>query len=250
MRTTLLLSTAVLLASSVAVGQPAAPARQSSTPQDRPAASQTAEKGVIVSNTFRTEKLQGLKVKNPEGEELGSLHDLVLDMENHRVRYAALSHGGFLGIGDKLFAIPIEALRLKHDGDDTFFVVDIDKETLKTAPGFSQDAWPDFANQEFIAGMEKHYGRYQTFEGTVESTANDRLVITDRIGRQQTFNIGPHVRIMTDGDKADLNDLRQGQHVQLTLTERDGKQVVTTIRSSVERTARQPQRNDNLPRNR
>jgi sporulation protein YlmC with PRC-barrel domain len=226
--------------------QPGGPPR--GTPNQRQATANDEGKSITAQKTFRADKLNGMKVKNPEGEDLGTIEDLVIDMQSHQVRYAALSHGGFLGIGDKLFAVPIEALRLKHAGDDSHFVLDVDKETLKNAPGFAKDAWPDFANPTWMAGMEKHYGRWAVVDGTVESAADGKLQVTDRSGKQHTFNIGPNVQIVAEGDSIDLDDLRKGQHVKITTTERDGKRVVTTIQGEVERTARQPGERTTTPR--
>src|SRR3569623_2906303 len=56
--------------------------------------------------------LQGDKVVNPKGENLGKIEDIMIDVASGRVAYAVLSFGGILGIGDKLFAIPWHALTL------------------------------------------------------------------------------------------------------------------------------------------
>lgn len=90
----------------------------------------------------------GAKVLNRAGEQLGSLKELGIDLEDGRIAYAVLSFGGFLGKGDKLFAIPWEALLLNPK--DHTFIVDVDKEVLKEAPGFDKDHWPDNAHEEFM----------------------------------------------------------------------------------------------------
>jgi sporulation protein YlmC with PRC-barrel domain len=237
------------LASMAWAQQPGGPPRGTPGPNQPGQAKRADGDSVVTNKTFRAEKLQGMKVRNPEGEELGTIEDLVLDMQSHQVRYAALSYGGFLGIGDKLFAVPIETLRLKFDGDKSYFIVDVDKETLKNAPGFAKDAWPDFANPTWMAGMEKHYGRYTAVEGTVNSAADGKLNVTDKSGREHSFNIGPNVQIVSEGDKSNLNDLRKGQNVKITTTERDGKRVVTSVQAWPERTARQPERATVPPNN-
>jgi sporulation protein YlmC with PRC-barrel domain len=53
--------------------------------------------------------LEGDKVTNAEGENLGEVKELMIDLESGRVAYAVLEFGGFLGLGDKLFAVPWEA---------------------------------------------------------------------------------------------------------------------------------------------
>ena len=100
----------------------------------------------------------GDKVLNPAGEQLGIIKELMIDLDEGHVAYAVLSFGGFLGMGDKLFAIPWEALAL--DTEDHAFILDMDKEILKNAPGFDKDHWPGTA--EFEAGwlldIYEYYG--------------------------------------------------------------------------------------------
>jgi sporulation protein YlmC with PRC-barrel domain len=100
----------------------------------------------------------GNTVVNPAGEQLGSLKELVIDLEDGRVAYAVLSFGGFMGRGDKLFAIPWEALVLNPK--DHTFTLDVEKEVLKEAPGFDKDRWPDNATYEagWLLDLYEYYG--------------------------------------------------------------------------------------------
>ncbi len=100
--------------------------------------------------------INGTKVKNLADENIGEIEDLMINPENGRVEYAVLSFGGFLGIGDKYFAIPVEAL--KFSTKDKKITLDIDKETLKNAPGFDKNNWPQQASPEFLRSMYDHYG--------------------------------------------------------------------------------------------
>jgi sporulation protein YlmC with PRC-barrel domain len=101
--------------------------------------------------------LSGDKVFNLAGEDLGKIEDFMLDMESGRIAYAVLSFGGVLGIGDKLFAVPPEALVL--DEHKQCFVLDADKSQLKDAPGFDKDHWPDFADRTWGTQVYSYYGR-------------------------------------------------------------------------------------------
>ena len=100
--------------------------------------------------------LAGDEVKNAQGEKLGEVKEIMVDTENGRVAYAVLSFGGFLGMGDKLFAIPWSALHLGHD--EHAFTLNVSKEALQNAPGFDKDNWPDMADPTFGRGIYKHYG--------------------------------------------------------------------------------------------
>ncbi len=100
--------------------------------------------------------LQGNSVHNRAGEELGSIEDFMLDVQTGNVRYAVLSFGGFLGLGDKLFAVPMQALTV--DQEDECFILDVDKERLKDAPGFDKDDWPNMADHTFTRDVNAYYG--------------------------------------------------------------------------------------------
>lgn len=100
--------------------------------------------------------LAGDAVTNAKGEKLGKIEEFMIDLEKGRIAYAVLSFGGFLGLGDKLFAIPWEALRL--DTDKHEFILGVDKAALKNAPGFDKSDWPDFADRSWGAGVYGYYG--------------------------------------------------------------------------------------------
>jgi sporulation protein YlmC with PRC-barrel domain len=100
----------------------------------------------------------GDKVVSPNGEELGTLKELMIDLDEGRVNYAVLSFGGFMGMGDKLFAIPWEALTL--NAEEHNFILNVDKEQLENAPGFDKDNWPDEAQYEagWLLDLYNYYG--------------------------------------------------------------------------------------------
>ncbi len=100
--------------------------------------------------------LDGNDVYNKEDEDLGDIKEIMLDVPTGRVAYAVLSFGGFLGMGDKLFAVPWTALQL--DTVNKRFVLDVSKERLKQAPGFDKDAWPDMADPGWVKGVHAYYG--------------------------------------------------------------------------------------------
>lgn len=100
--------------------------------------------------------INGTKVKNLADENIGEIQDLMINLETGNVEYAVLSFGGFLGIGDKYFAVPVEALQFSTR--DREITLDVDKETLKNAPGFDKNDWPKEASFEFVQSMYNHYG--------------------------------------------------------------------------------------------
>jgi sporulation protein YlmC with PRC-barrel domain len=99
--------------------------------------------------------ITGDKVVNRQGDDLGRIEEIMLDIDDDRVAYAVLSFGGFLGIGDKLFAVPWKALEI--DAEKQCFVLDVPKERLENAPGFDKDEWPDFADRSFGRDIYEYY---------------------------------------------------------------------------------------------
>jgi len=101
--------------------------------------------------------ISGDAVVNREGESLGKVEDVMIDLNGNRVAYAVLSFGGFLGMGNKLFAVPFESLEL--DGPNKRFILDVPKDSLENAPGFDKDNWPNFADKTWAGTIYSHYGR-------------------------------------------------------------------------------------------
>lgn len=99
--------------------------------------------------------LDGNDVVNSVGDDLGKIEDIMLDVMSGRIAYAVLSFGGFLGMGDKLFAVPWSALTL--DTDEKRFVLDVPKERLEKAPGFDKNHWPSMADRTWASEVHAYY---------------------------------------------------------------------------------------------
>jgi sporulation protein YlmC with PRC-barrel domain len=99
--------------------------------------------------------LIGDKVVNGKGEKVGKIEEIMIDTRSGRVAYAVLSFGGILGIGDKLFAVPWNALKL--DPDNKQFVFNVEKERLEKAPGFDKDHWPMMADMKWANAVHDYY---------------------------------------------------------------------------------------------
>ena len=124
-------------------------------------------------NVLSASTLIGDKVKNLEGENLGEIKELMIDPETGHVGYAVLSFGGFLGMGDKLFAIPFRKLQLRPD--EHCFILNVPKEKLENAPGFDKDNWPKTADRTWGNEIHTYYGvtpYWETRETNVTRTAS------------------------------------------------------------------------------
>jgi len=95
-------------------------------------------------------------VYNPNGDKVGSIKELMIDIDNGNVCYAVLSFGGFLSVGEKLFAVPWRALIV--DTANKCVVMDTDEERLQNAPGFDTDNWPNMADPSWGRSVHSYFG--------------------------------------------------------------------------------------------
>lgn len=100
--------------------------------------------------------LLGNDVVNGQDESLGDIKEIMLDMRSGRISYAVLAFGGFLGIREKLFAVPWQLLVL--DTANHRFVLDVPKDKLVNAPGFDKHHWPDMADAKWQDTVHDFYG--------------------------------------------------------------------------------------------
>jgi sporulation protein YlmC with PRC-barrel domain len=139
-----------------------------------------AADNIKVETVFRASTIKGMNVYNLEGERVGTVDELVIDIEKGQVVYAALSVGGFLGVGDKLFAIPWREFTMEVDEKDKFFRVDVTKEKLKAAEGFDKDAWPNVADRNWRERIDKQFRAQERERKTTTTTKTKTTVREDR----------------------------------------------------------------------
>ncbi|GAA0769018.1 PRC-barrel domain-containing protein [Ideonella azotifigens] len=108
--------------------------------------------GLLTAST-----ITGDKILNLQEQTLGTIEEIMLDMSSGRIAYVVMASGGFLGLGEKLFALPWSALTL--DADRKCFVLDASKEKFDHAPGFDKDSWPSEADREWHVQVHRYYSR-------------------------------------------------------------------------------------------
>ncbi len=100
----------------------------------------------------------GDRVENRQGEHLGRIKDIMLDLQRGNIAYIVLEYGGFMGVGEKLFAIPFDDLDL--DQTQQKFMLDVDKEQLDRAPGFDKAHWPETNSHSYGRGAGSSWGGF------------------------------------------------------------------------------------------
>lgn len=99
----------------------------------------------------------GDKVLNTHEERLGTIKDIMIDLSGGKIEYVVIELGGFLGIGEKFFAVPYSLLKV--DPKNEAFILNQDKETLKNAPGFDKDHWPE-TNSHYYDSSTIYWGDF------------------------------------------------------------------------------------------
>lgn len=107
------------------------------------------------SGVLKASELIGMKVEGSDGKNLGKIRDLVIDPQDGDIEYAVLDFGGFLGMGDKYFAVPWDALNKTENGKK--IALDTTKRDLKKAPGFDKNHWPDLGDQQTTVVIYEFY---------------------------------------------------------------------------------------------
>jgi len=249
----------LMLASGVLAQQPAPPEQSTSasqSSQNAPSASGhkpdalTAVRGVLLS----TETLLGSDVKNPQGQDVGDLKQLMLDPHTGRVMYAVVAMGGFLGMGEKTIIVPWNALEVARDGKS--LVLNVSPQMLQQAPAYEKGKEPVYVpageSRGGGWGMDTPYGRLydpaneQTISGQVGSLETSApmpgmapgmqmLVQTDE-GKSTRVQIGPvwylghqdldvkeNTRVQVTGARAEID----GQPVLMAREVRFDGQIIT-----------------------
>jgi sporulation protein YlmC with PRC-barrel domain len=149
----------------------------------------------------------GSDVENPQGQNLGDVKDVVIDRSSGRIAYAVVSFGGFLGMGEKLFAVPWGAFTQPKADKDTL-VLDVDKERLKNAPGFDTHNWPQMASQEWVTSLYSYYNVPPYWTASAEAPMTTATV----------KNVDPNQRTITlQVDGRMLQNLQAGDSTQVTI---------------------------------
>ena len=114
------------------------------------------------NSPVKASSIIGTDVVNPKGDNLGDVKEVVIDPRTGKVAYAVVSFGGFLSMGEKLFAIPFSAL--DYDAEKNEYVLDVSKERLEAAPGFDADHWPTMSDEKWNRDVYKYYQRSPYWE--------------------------------------------------------------------------------------
>jgi sporulation protein YlmC with PRC-barrel domain len=111
----------------------------------------------FLNSPVKASSIIGTNVVDLKDESLGDIKEIVIDPRSGRVAYAVVSFGGFLGMGEKLFAIPFSSFKYQLDGNK--YVLDVPRNKLKEAPGFDVNHWPPMVEEKWNRDIHAYYER-------------------------------------------------------------------------------------------
>ena len=100
--------------------------------------------------------VKGSDVYNPEGEHLGHIDDIVIDKVSGQAKFAIMAFGGFLGIGENFYPLPWKGLA--YDQGLGGYVVNVDRELLRSAPSYEPAQSPDWGDPTYTRRLDDYYG--------------------------------------------------------------------------------------------
>ena len=189
MKTKRMMSAAIILGCT-AIASAQGTKDKHATPQGTPPTVSKDELKKGLPFCHKATDIVGSKVKNTKGEDLGKVEELVIDPGSGSIEYAVISFGGFLGMGDKYFAVPFSLLRAPEvpEGDKwAHFTFDVDKSRLEKAPGFDKNNWPDVATPDWSKEVDVFYNTKRATEAASAVDANKDLRLvkaSDLVGKK------------------------------------------------------------------
>lgn len=180
----------------------ATPALHAQTPAGAPP-DQRASSQQIAGQALAS-RLLDMAVRNPQGETLGEIEDLVIDTRTREVRYAVLEFERALGLGDKLFIYPINAFT--PDPQRDALVLNVERERLAQSPGVDRDRFPDADDRSVWDRIDRLFGgvwQQQRSQAQGEDTNADAYPTRQRVSNL----IDRDVRTASGDDVGEVDDL-------------------------------------------
>ena len=213
--------------------QPQAQQPQQQQSQQQPEQQQSSSFAQQQQDELRVSELQGMKVNDSKGEEIGDIEDVVIDLQSGRVHAAVVEFGGVMGVGGKSYAFPLSEFQPGKTQDQ--LVLNVDKQKLENTEGFAKGQWPEMGDEYWgrVGGQQQatsgQSGDAQSSAGAgatqSQSQAGSRKLIraSDVIGKEVQDKSGEEV-----GEVKDMTvSLQDGSLKDVTLTLKGGGEAKT-----------------------
>ena len=165
--------------------------------QSQPQGQQSQQQGQVPVS-----QLIGKKVSDAQGEELGEIKEVVVDLQGGKVHAAVLEFGGKMGMGKKQFAFPINELKPGKSKDN--YMLNVEKQKLENAEGFAKGQWSEIDAE--------YWGREGSQAGGATKAQGASLVRASKLKGQDLQDksgqeVGEIKDMMVDVNSGQLGDI-------------------------------------------
>jgi hypothetical protein len=144
----------------------------------KPAPIQNTKRFAEHTGLARASELIGMEVKDAAGKDAGKIEDLLVDARGD-IAYAVVSFGGLLGVGDKLYAVPWDAVMM--DREQKVVHLNVNKSVLERAPSFSKDRWPETSDREWGRGVRSSWSDASITAGVKTRLAREKAATLGKV---------------------------------------------------------------------
>jgi hypothetical protein len=220
-----------LLTASPGLPQTKPPETKPTVTRSQPTGAKTAPKGIERVDSkeqfgyWQGSQIIGAKVEDPSGKNIGKIEDVMVDASGG-VPFAILSFGGFMGIGDKWYAVPWNAMQIERDRDSRDVkrvVMDVSKETLERAPSFTQDRWPDTRDSQWSRDTQKYWS-----DTSITMAVKSKLA-AEKLSTLTNVNVDTHQGVVELKGTVDSNATKE-RVTKLTRQVDGVRQVVNNLK--------------------
>ncbi len=178
-----------------------------------------------------SEKILGTEVKNTKGETLGKIEDMILDLQRGDVAYVIVSTGGFLGIGDKLVAVPARKFELARNPER--LILNVDKKTFEGSPNFDRTAWPKLDDDAWHKIVNRYHAEVPEKSKETFPERYREISQEERLGFMKVSDIrGKPVLSMTGDKLGELWDLMvdlQGGRIVFAIIDEENRDETANV---------------------
>jgi len=151
--------------------------------------------------------IMGMTITNRQGETVGKVENLILDLSSGRIVAVIVSSGSFMGLGGEYSAVPPSAFSF-NDATNAL-QLDVSKEMLANSPHFTSSQWPDLSRPDYTTGIYHAYNTQPYFGHEADNTGrnvrdrnNQTFTPMDQGNSQPDIDLTAQIRreIMKDGN--------------------------------------------------
>jgi sporulation protein YlmC with PRC-barrel domain len=152
------------------------------------------DRNMSAGRDMRASDILDKEIRNAQGEKIGEVDNLVVDIDNARVRYAVVKLDDAIAGGDKKLAFPVTSFSVDKDQR---LILNVSRSELEKAPGFKEAKAPNFSDETYRSAIDRYFFKEEV---TRYTPSGARLVEAEDL-------IGKDVNDRAAHDAGDIKDI-------------------------------------------